>query len=177
VSREFAKSLLAACSAVQSEVDAAGLGAVAEESDPIALYDKIITDDRIRRTTRGLYHDGYYALAVEECFKSINDAVKALAHARDDGAALMRRVLSAKNPVLALNELQTESDESEQQGYMDIFAGCMTGIRNPRAHKAEYLDASDRALEMIAWGQHLLQKLGRARVVAKAAAAGARSNP
>lgn len=74
-----------------------------------------------------------------------------------------------KNPVLALNDLRTESDENEQQGYMDIFAGCMTGIRNPRAHRAEYLDAPAPALEMIAWGQHVLQKLARARVVAKRA--------
>jgi len=161
------KSLLAACSAVQSEVDAAGLGALAEESEPIALYDRIVTNARIRRATRGLFHDGYYALAVEECFKSVNDTVKELSQVRDDGASLMRRVLSVKTPTLALNNLQTESDESEQNGYMDIFAGCMTGIRNPRAHKAEYLDAPDRALEMIAWGQHLMQKLDRARLVSK----------
>jgi uncharacterized protein (TIGR02391 family) len=172
VSLDLAKKLLAACSALQSQADAAGLGAVAEESQPIALYDKIITDADIRRTTRSLYQDGYYALAVEECFKSINDAVKALAGARDDGAALMRRVLSVKAAVLALNDLETESDENEQQGYMDIFAGCMTGIRNPRAHKAEYLDAPDRALEMIAWGQHLMQKLARARLVEKRAVGG-----
>jgi uncharacterized protein (TIGR02391 family) len=167
VSGEVAKKLLAACSAVQSEVDAAGLGAVAPESEPIALFDKVVTDPHIRRTTRGLYQDGYYALAVEECFKSINDAVKDLSQVRDDGASLMRRVLSAKNPILALNDLKSESDENEQLGYMEIFAGCMTGIRNPRAHKAAYLDDPDRALEMIAWGQHLMQKLARARLVPK----------
>jgi uncharacterized protein (TIGR02391 family) len=169
---DLAKKLLRACSAVQSEADAAGLGALAEESEPIALYDKIITDARIRRTTRGLYQDGYYALAVEECFKSINDTVKVLAESREDGAALMRRVLSVNRPVLALNDLATESDENEQQGYMDIFAGCMTGIRNPRAHKAQYLDTPDRALEMIAWGQHLMQKLDRSRRVGTFTAAG-----
>jgi uncharacterized protein (TIGR02391 family) len=177
VSREIAKTLLAACSAVQSEVDAVGLGAVAEEAEPITLYDRVISDPRIRRTTRGLYQDGYYALAVEECFKSINDAVKDLSDSREDGAPLMRRVLSVRQPVLALNDLKTESDENEQQGYMDIFAGCMTGIRNPRAHKAEYLDAPDRALEMIAWGQHLMQKLSRSRVVANPASVASGPEP
>jgi hypothetical protein len=80
-----------------------------------------------------------------------------------------------RQPILALNALKTESDESEQQGYMDIFAECMTGIRNPRAHRSEYLDSPDRALEMITWGQHLRLKLDRAQLVTNTDQAARRS--
>jgi uncharacterized protein (TIGR02391 family) len=163
VNPAFARRVLAACSAAHTEIVQSGFGAVAEATEPLALFDRIITHPRIRRTARRLYRDGYYALAVEESFKLINEAVKERSSLRDDGAGLMRSAFGPKNPVLALNDLRTESEVNEQLGYMDILAGCMTGIRNPRAHKAEYLDAPDRALEMIAWAQHLMLIIDRSR--------------
>jgi Protein of unknown function (Hypoth_ymh) len=38
---------------------------------------------------------------------------------------------------------------------MDIFAGAMTGIRNPRAHEHAYLDDPRTALELLALANHL----------------------
>ena len=51
-----------------------------------------------------------------------------------DGATLMESAFSPKNPIIRLTPLATASDCDEQRGYMQIMAGSMTGIRNPKAH-------------------------------------------
>jgi uncharacterized protein (TIGR02391 family) len=75
-----------------------------------------------------------------------------------DGASLMTTAFSPASPVIALNSLATESDRSEQQGYMQIFAGAMTGIRNPKAH-GNLNPGSRKALHLICLASLLMYKL------------------
>jgi hypothetical protein len=37
-------------------------------------------------------------------------------------------------PVIKISRMITESDRNMQEGYVQIFAGAMTGIRHPKAH-------------------------------------------
>ena len=71
----------------------------------------------------------------------------------------MQRAFSPHNPLLKLSNLQTPSEQDEQRGYMDIYAGAMTGIRNPRAHEFQLVDTPESALEMIVLANHLMRKL------------------
>jgi uncharacterized protein (TIGR02391 family) len=68
----------------------------------------------------------------------VNDAVKGLVREADgrelDGAGLMTTAFSPQNPIIRLTALATETDRNIQQGYMQIMAGAMTGVRNPKAH-------------------------------------------
>ncbi len=110
--------------------------------------------------SRKLFEDGHYARAVEEAFKCLNNAVKDKAELpEEDGSSLMRRAFSLDSPILLLNELRTRSDRAEQVGYMDLFAGAITGIRNPRAHEHDLDDHPDVALELLALANHLMRKL------------------
>lgn len=162
MSAKEAKSLLAAASAIQSAVNESGLGAITEESTPITLYDRVITHRAIRDATRDLYRDGYYALAVEQCFKRLNNVVKQLSKSDKDGAGLMHQAFSSTPPLIRLNDLVTQSEKDEQAGYALIMAGCMTGVRNPRAHEDEFADEPRRALELLTLGQHLMDSLDQA---------------
>jgi len=93
---------------------------------------------RIVALARPRFEQGFFGDAIETCFKEVNDAVKAVFRAAEgrelDGAGLMTTAFSPQNPVIRLTNLDTISDRDEQQGYMQIFAGAMTGIRNPKAH-------------------------------------------
>ena len=44
-------------------------------------------------------------------------------------------------------------------GYMEIFSGCMTGIRNPRAHKHDWEDTQHRALQLLIFADHLIERV------------------
>lgn len=126
-------------------------------------FDELVTSEPLRQASGSLFRDGHYARAVEEAFKCLNNTVREKSGlTSQDGAALMRSAFSANNPVVNLNGFQTQSERDEQQGYMDIYAGAMTGIRNPRAHDHQLVDPPEAALEMIILANHLMRKLDAA---------------
>jgi uncharacterized protein (TIGR02391 family) len=69
----------------------------------------------------------------------------------------MEQAFSPKSPILKFNGLADDSDRNEQKGFMMMFSGAVTGLRNPRAHKL-IQDDPERALEFIAFVS-LLAKL------------------
>lgn len=155
-----AHAALAIALTLQEVVDEEGMGAAkapppAPLDDPNALFDVLITEQEVRDTTHRLFVDGHYALAVEEAFKCVNNLVKRRTSSAADGAGLMTAAFSANSPLLKLNAMSTQSQRDQQQGYMQIYAGCMTGIRNPRAHEHRYLDEPHAAIEMLALANHL----------------------
>lgn len=118
-----------------------------------------VSDAELYKVVASLFDSQHYAKAVEEGFKFLNNLVKARVSSSDDGASLMRHVFSANNPVLKLNKLASRSEKDEQQGYMDVLAGCMTGIRNPRAHEHEWTDTRATALQLLTWANHLVERV------------------
>ena len=130
------------------------------EVERIAQFDSIVTDKGLRQICRSLFVDGYYDIAVERAYVYVNNMVKEKTRFTDkDGAALMQEVFSAKFPVLRLNAFHSQSDKNEQRGYMNIFAGSMTGIRNPRAHEHDLDDIPEAALERLVLANHLMRML------------------
>jgi len=131
-------------------------------ADPLVLFDRVITEPDLNAATRPLYRDGHYARSVEEAFKFLNNAVKGRSgDATRDGQALMLNTFSDSAPVLRLNRLRSQSEKDEQKGYGFIYAGTMTGIRNPRAHEHDLRDDPDVALEMLVLANHLTRMLRR----------------
>ncbi len=106
------------------------------------------------------FSSGHFADAVEASFKEINDLIKQQLKkdtgSELDGADLMRKVFSANQPIYKLADNSTDSGKNIQRGYMDIFAGVMTGIRNPKAHANMIVD-KDEAWDLIVIASHLLK--------------------
>lgn len=75
------------------------------------------------------------------------------------GAKLMQTVFSPNKPMLKLNEGVSSSEQNEQSGYMQILSGCMTGIRNPRAHESDWEDTEWRALQLLTFANHLIERV------------------
>ena len=125
-------------------------------------YNIVVTNNKLRKKTEKLFRDGHHARAVEEAFKLIDNLVKKKASLENTdltGAKLMQNVFSANNPILKLNEGKSASEKDEQLGYMQILAGCMTGIRNPRAHETDWEDTEERALLLLAFANHLIDRI------------------
>ena len=119
----------------------------------------------IIKVAKDKFEDGYYADAVESAFKEINRRVKEIVKKKIgkelDGASLMQHAFSEKNPIIALDDLSSETGKDIQKGYMQIFAGAMTGIRNPKAH-ANIDISRERAMHFIILASLLMYKLDEA---------------
>ena len=155
---------------LQLDIDKFGVGkpshpkvTTLKPEDFIGLYDVLVKSKEIRDASRKLFLDGHYARAVEEAYKCLNNTVKIKSRLTKDGQDLMNEAFSVKNPVLKLNKLRTVSHRDEQIGYMLIFGGCMTGIRNPRAQEHKKVDTPEDALEMLVWANHLMGVVDKAK--------------
>lgn len=93
----------------------------------------------ITGVAKSRFDSGHYADCAETALKQINTIIKEKVKRKTgeefDGADLMYKAFSVNNPIIALGDLSTESGKSVQKGYMQMFAGAMIGIRNPKAHE------------------------------------------
>ena len=127
------------------------------------LFDRLVTNDVLRAATRDRFRSHNFTDAVEAAFKCLANAVKERSGNHEkDGADLMRHVFGAQSPLLKLSALRSRSEKDEHNGYRDIFAGVMTGIRNPRAHEHAIQDNPAVALELLTMANHLMRKLDSA---------------
>lgn len=89
-----------------------------------------------------------YFHAVFEAAKGLAQRIRELSGVNTDGAKLVDTVFSIEKPILAINSLQTETEQSEHKGFAQLLKGCFAAIRNPPAHKPKILwtgedDAAD----------------------------------
>jgi uncharacterized protein (TIGR02391 family) len=105
-----------------------------------------------------LFDDGHYAQATFEAFKYIDNQVKAISGIEDTGFSLMMNAFNETGPKIKLTNLKTMSDKDEQKGFRYIFAGIMSGIRNPRGHDNR-VDSIDLCLDHLSVASVLLRTL------------------
>lgn len=106
-----------------------------------------------------LLQDNYFH-ALLEANKGLAQRIRDLSGVQLDGAALVDKVFSVQNPILALNRLVTESERSEQTGYATLLKGCFVAIRNPLAHTPRlFWDGEDDAADILSLLSLLHRKL------------------
>lgn len=107
----------------------------------------------IEAISRKRFEEQFYADAVEAACKALNARVRDIVKARTgeelDGAKLMQKAFSVDRPIIRIAPGETVSDRDTQQGYMQIFSGVMTGIRNPKAHDNETITREDALRKLI----------------------------
>ena len=80
-----------------------------------------------------------YFHAVLEAIKGVANRIRELSDLTSDGAELINKAFSVKAPLLAINDLSTETEKSEQKGFINILVGIFGAIRNPTAHAPKIL--------------------------------------
>lgn len=88
---------------------------------------------------------------VEDYFHAIFEATKSIAvKLRDrtglqlDGSSLIEQALGGDEPILIINAFTTQSERSEQRGFVSLLKGLFGLFRNPMAHEARVRWASKR---------------------------------
>lgn len=116
----------------------------------------------IRSVSESRFKSAHYADSVEAAFKEINIFVKKLAKGKldklEDGRSLMFKVFKLPNPIIFLDNIETENGRNIQEGYMYLFGGSMQGIRNPKAH-ANLVITKEQAIRFLCLASLLMYKL------------------
>jgi len=121
------------------------------------LHPKIVEVSKNRFETK------HFADSVEAALKEVDNIVKALVkqitgQEHVGGAGLMHEAFSVNKPIIILGDLSTQTGKDIQQGYMEIFAGSMSGIRNPKAHDNINID-DKRAIHFLFLASLLMFKI------------------
>lgn len=107
---------------------------------------------RVKQVAKQRFEAGHYADAVFAALTALNNEVKAIFRARGgpdlDGVNLMQAAFSLDNPRIVLADLSSQTGKSMQRGYMNLFAGAMSAVRNPKAHDNISI-SSERALHFL----------------------------
>jgi uncharacterized protein (TIGR02391 family) len=108
-----------------------------------------------------------YFHAVLEATKSVAARIRQLSDLPTDGAKLVQAAFGGDAPRLAINELQTESERSEQSGFSNLLIGLFGTVRNPLAHnpKIEWDMAELDALDVLTLVSLIHRKLDQTRRV------------
>ena len=130
---------------------------------------KTILHPDISRVAEPRMAAGQYADAVESAFKELNNAVKEKVRSRLDkeldGSSLMQCVFSSENPILMVEEnLDTQTNKDTQKGYLAMFSGAMSAIRNPKAHTNMTIGKND-AVRKLVFASMLMYKLDSSHLV------------
>lgn len=107
-----------------------------------------------------LLEDNYFH-AVLESIKGVAERIRSLSGLTSDGAELVNAAFSTKAPMLAINNLSTETDISEQKRFCNILVGLFGAVRNPTAHvpKISWLMTEQDALDIFAMISFVHRKL------------------
>lgn len=147
------KRLRAGQSVLKNIIEAEDLKASLRSSEEKTDEIWRIMHPAVREVAKSRMESGYYADAVESACKLLNTTVRTIVQSETgeeaDGASLMRKAFSPKNPIIRLVDLHSRSGQDTQQGYMDIYAGVMTGIRNPKAHDNETISREDALRKLV----------------------------
>jgi uncharacterized protein (TIGR02391 family) len=131
--------------------DVEGQTAPATDLDPVDYAWRLL-HPRVQVVAQERFRAGHHADAVEATLKELASAIRSLILQRGgpelDGVSLMQTAFSAKNPIIVLADLSSQSGRDMQRGYMDLFAGAMAAIRNPKAH-GNIVITPERALHLL----------------------------
>ena len=131
-----------------------------KDTDELLLYlfDSMQFHPKIVEASRKLFKDSHYTDAIFRAFTEVNNYVKAKTELELDGKALMSKVFRVDEPVIKLNNLNTQSERDEQEGFMFLFMGAMVGIRNPKAHDNIIQTDPLKTLEYLALASLLMRR-------------------
>ena len=121
----------------------------------------------IRRVSEKLYMDGSYANAACDAFIEINARVKTLFQKLrpgskvPDGDTAMTTVFSDNSPLVEFCDRSTVTGSNIQKGFMQMSAGAMSALRNPKAHENITISKED-AMRRLMFASMLMYKIDEA---------------
>jgi uncharacterized protein (TIGR02391 family) len=84
------------------------------------------------------YNNGHLREAVLNSIMAVFDLIRERTGLKDDGDRLIGKAFSLTDTYLILSEIDSDSGQNDQKGFIQIFKGSFQGIRNPKAHQLRH---------------------------------------
>jgi uncharacterized protein (TIGR02391 family) len=108
------------------------------------------------------FNDGHFKNSILDSFIVLQNYIrdKAWQEEKLDGKGLMTTVFSSQRPILRIS-----SNNTEQEGYMNLFVGSILALRNNVAHRNEYNGDAMETLEILTYISYLFRLVDRAEYI------------
>lgn len=97
-----------------------------------ALESRAVHTEALNYCRAELMEENYFH-PVFEATKGVAERIRQLSDLSGDGADLVNKAFRGQQPVLILKSLSTESEKSEQKGFVNLLIGLFGAVRNPLA--------------------------------------------
>lgn len=112
-----------------------------------------------------LFKSGHYRDAVLNSIVAIFDLIRSRTGIDADGSALVTRAFSLTDPYLVLSEIDSDSGQNDQKGFIQLFSGSYQGIRNPKAHSLNHDLTETKAAQYLVHASLLARRVSEAQRV------------
>lgn len=118
--------------------------------------------DVLRYCSEELLQDNCFH-AVFEATKSVADKIRLRTGLGSDGSALVNAAFTGSPPLLVINSYRSETEQSEQRGFVHLLNGLFGHFRNVTAHapRVQWPIAEDDALDLFTLASYLHRRLDR----------------
>lgn len=105
-----------------------------------------------------------YFHAVLEATKSVAQKIRDKTGLTSDGAEIVDEAFRISSPLLAINSLRTETEQSEQKGFANLLKGMFGTFRNVTGHAAKIMwpISEQDALDLLTMVSYLHRRLDQA---------------
>jgi len=125
-----------------------------------ALESRSVHPEVLKYCRAELLQDNYFH-AILEATKGVAQRIRDMSGLGTDGADLVNTAFSTKTPILAVGPLVTDTERSEQKGFLNLLVGLFGAIRNPVAHapKISWPMPEQDALDILTFISFINRKL------------------
>lgn len=111
------------------------------------------------------YDDGHLRDAVLDSIIAVFELIRQKTGLKEDGDKLIGKAFSLHDPYLILSDIDTESGQNDQKGFIEILKGSFQGIRNPKAHSLTHDLTPLKAAQYLVFASLLARRIDEAKVV------------
>lgn len=109
------------------------------------------------------FHAGHWREAVLNAITAVFDLIRDRTGIDKDGAQLVAHTFSLDNPFLIFSEINSESGQNDQKGFLQILQGAYLGIRNPKAHSLAHDLDKMKAAQYLVFVSLLARRVSEAK--------------
>jgi uncharacterized protein (TIGR02391 family) len=130
------------------------------------LIERNVHPDVLRFCRAELLQENYFH-AVFEATKSVAQKIRDKTGLTGDGADIITKAFNVNSPMLAINTLRTETEQTEQKGFANLMIGMFGTFRNVPAHAPKIMWSIEEqdALDLLSLVSYLHRRLDAAAAV------------